>query len=199
MAGALSVMVEGGKELKEIFWLFVVSVSTPMLVHYSSFISLCLPFFILCTYGLITYVLTSCFLQINLYFRNISDCVRCFSPKLTITHSVAFFVLGSSVFFFFNLNTFEVNPNTCLAFCTHIFWRELHLPWFHVFYRSFRDIYITIMNRNILLASRPLAVNAYKQGSKWEEGFGVSNAAFTLPPLSSVKCQLPSYLWPNLG
>lgn len=139
---------------EEVFWLFVISASTPTLAHSSSFISLCLPVFILCTCGLITYVLTSCFLQINLYFRNISGYMRRFLPKLTTTHSVVFFVLESSVyFFFFNLNTFEVYPNTRLAFCKHIFWSELHLPWFHMFYRSFWDIYITIMKMNILLTS----------------------------------------------
>lgn len=68
----LSVIVKGGKELKKYFshvsFLHVLLCSlllAPSLIFY-------LPFFTLCTLGLITHILTSCFLQINLYFKNVA-------------------------------------------------------------------------------------------------------------------------------
>lgn len=49
-------------------------------------------------------------------------------PKINHTHSVVFFVLGNSVGVLFSfLNTLEINTKTCLAFCKHVLWSELHL------------------------------------------------------------------------
>lgn len=78
----LSVIVKGGKELKKCFshvsFLHVLLCSlllAPSLIFY-------LPFFTLCTLGLITHILTSCFLQINLCLKNVAWLHALLSPQI---------------------------------------------------------------------------------------------------------------------
>lgn len=75
-----------------------------------------------------------------------------------------------------------MNPNTCLAFCKHVFWSALQLPWCHTFYRSVWDIYITIKKMNILLTSFPWLWVPINKGSQEEEGLGIGNVEFALQP-----------------
>lgn len=97
----LSVMLKGGKELKELFQLCVIFAHTSVLAYSSSFFSLYLPFSIVCTFGLIAHAFPSCFLQIKkLYCRHVRDYMCCFFPKLP--HTLVFSVQGSSVFVCFS-------------------------------------------------------------------------------------------------
>lgn len=97
-----SVTVKGGNELKKQYFshvsvllvLLCWLVLAPSLVFY-------FPFFTLCTLGLITHILTSCFLQINLYFKKVTDYMRFFFPKSTTTGSAFLCAREYCVSFFF--------------------------------------------------------------------------------------------------
>ena len=124
----LSVTVKGGNELKKQYFshvsllhvLLCWLILAPSLVLY-------FPFFTLCTLGLITHILTSCFLQINLYFRKVTWLHAPLFPQINY-HRLCFSLCkGVLCIFFFFLNTFEINPNNCLVFCKHGFQNELNL------------------------------------------------------------------------
>lgn len=79
----LSVIVKGGKELKKKYFSHV---SFLRVLLCSLILALCLVFYLLfftlCTLGLITHILTSCFLQINLYFKNVTWLHALLSPQI---------------------------------------------------------------------------------------------------------------------
>ena len=99
----LSVTVKGGNELKKQYFSHVSGllvllcwlILAPSLVFY-------FPFFTLCTLGLITHILTSCFLQINLYFKKVTWLHALLFPQINY-HRLCFSLCKGVLCIFFFL------------------------------------------------------------------------------------------------